>query len=289
MIGDIQVISIEDQAPSLWANHYMVNTVDSLAVYNLFAQVDSTLTIDEVTGIIRASSNKADHTLESAVTALGKLFVTGFTPRTGSEYDANRDNLYTDIDKITDELENISGLSIEVFATTDAEGKVTPFSPSAIETQARNNIAYRYALVNLNPFAVVGPDSMYDDFNQNGELDIFDPSTGDGQLSDKYLTYRTEMLSFLIEKSINDGANQSIIRFEDKASGEVVLQQGLNAPQLGVVFGSEQGEELNGTSFPDSRGDKFNDRLYGMGGNDTLLCGVLSAELTMSEAARCIQ
>ncbi|MDY0397715.1 MAG: hypothetical protein RBR03_03565 [Desulfuromonas thiophila] len=155
MIGDIQVISIEDQAPSLWANHYMVNTVDSLAVYNLFAQVDSTLTIDEVTGIIRASSNKADHTLESAVTALGKLFVTGFTPRSGSEYDTNRDDLYTDIDKITDKLANTSGLSIEVLATTDTEGNVTPFSPTAIETQARNNIAYRYALVNLNPFAVV--------------------------------------------------------------------------------------------------------------------------------------
>ena len=285
-VGAYDGIFIESAGFDTYGGHSCSQMTDSLAVYNLFSQVDASLTLSTITSLLETSANKADHTLESAVTALGKLFVTGFTPRTGSEYDSKRDDLYTDIDAISSILENTSGLSIEVLSTTDANGNVTPFSSSDIESNARTDIAYRYALVNLNPFAVVGAD--YSSFNQNGELDIFYPATGKGQLSTMYLVDRAEMLSFLIEKNINDGANQSIIRFEDKASGEVVLQQGLNAPQRSVVFGSEQGEELDG-SKPSAEqpyiGDNFNDRLYCMGGNDTLLCGVLSVELTMSEAA----
>ena len=278
-------IQIESNANPIH-NHSIVTLTDTLAVYNLFSQVDPSLSVDEATAILKTSAYTADHTLESAVTALGELFVTGFTSRTGSEYDTERDHLYIDIESINNVLGDTSGLSIEALSTTDTEGNVTPFSPYDIESNARTDIAYRYALVNLNPFAVVGAD--YSSFNQNGELDIFYPATGKGQLSTMYLVDRAEMLSFLIEKNINDGANQSIIRFEDKASGEVVLQQGLNAPQRSVVFGSEQGEELDG-SKPSAEqpyiGDNFNDRLYCMGGNDTLLCGVLSVELTMSEAA----
>ncbi len=67
-------------------------------------------------------------------------------------------------------------------------------SQSDIEAQARSDIAYRYALVNLNPFAVVGAD--YTNFNQEGELDIYNSATGVGQLSDNYLTYRARCFHF---------------------------------------------------------------------------------------------
>ena len=153
MFGSIQVVSIENQAPNLAANHYIAPLVDSLAVYHLFAQVDSSLSLNEMTGVIQVSADKADSKLESAVFALGNLLVSGFVPRTGSEYDTTHNDLYTDIETIIDALKNISGLSIEVFATTDAEGHSTPLSPSAIERHARNDgIAYRYALINLNSF-----------------------------------------------------------------------------------------------------------------------------------------
>ena len=113
------------------------------------------------------------------------MFVTGFTPRTGNDYDENRDHLYQDINTIQAVLGNISGLSIEVLVTTDAEGNVIPFSSSVIENQARTDIAYRYTLVNLNPFAVVGPDSIYSSFNQNGELDTYNSAAAQDQLSNE--------------------------------------------------------------------------------------------------------
>ena len=275
MFGSIQVVSIENQAPYLWANHYMVPLVDSLAVYHLFAQVDSSLSLNEMTGVIQASAEKADSKLESAVSALGNLLVSGFVPRTGSEYDTSHNDLYTDIETITNALENISGLSIEVLATTDAEGQSTPFSLSDIETQARTDIAYRYALVNLNSFAVVGSDAIYSRFNQNGELDIYNPSAGEGQLTDMYLTYRSEMLSLLIEKNIHD-YSESTIYFEDKATGEIVFRPELNAPlERTVVFGSEQGEELVGTGPTEDRPNQLDrdDFLFGMGG---AMCFILS-------------
>ncbi len=161
-------------------------------------------------------------------------------------------------------------LSLNILAGTDSEGNATPPYPYDLENLARTDIAYRYALVNLNPFVVVGAD--YSSFNQNGELDIYNPSTGEGQLTDLYLTYRSEMLSLLIEKNIHD-YSESTIYFEDKTTGEIVFRPDLNAPlERTVVFGSEQGEELEGSSPTDERpnqGDR-DDFLFGMGGNDTL-------------------
>lgn len=275
--GDVVPVFIEDQGiiggNLLIGNHSIAHLTDSLAVYNLFSQIEESLQFNAMTGLLETAAHKANHTLESAVTALGKLFVTGFTPRTSDEYDANRDNLYNDIESITGVLGDTSGFSIETLATTDTEGNITPLSPCDIETHARTAIAYRYALVNLNPFAVVGDDSLYTNFNQEGELDIFDPATGQGQLSDKYLTYRAEMLSFLIEKNINDGYNESTTFFEDKTTGETVFRPELSAPlERTVVFGSDQGEELEGTGPTLERptqGDR-DDFLFGMGGNDTL-------------------
>ncbi|MGB3211135.1 MAG: calcium-binding protein, partial [Desulforhopalus sp.] len=251
-----------------WYDAHRIGAItDALAVYNLFAQVDSALTIDNITGILKASSHIAIKSLESAVSGIGELFVATFKKLTGSEYDADRDQLYKDIQSITSTLPSVQNRSIEAFGTTDTDGLFTPFSPSEIENLARGEIAYRYALINLNPFAVVGAD--YTKFNQNGELDIYDPATGEGQLSDMYLADRADMLANLIVMNINDGYNESIVRFEDVESGISVLQPGLSAPQRNIVFGSNHGEEVNGTSLPYG-GDNFDDHLYGMGGDDQI-------------------
>ena len=70
-------------------NHSIAKLTDALAVYNLFATaapgLDSTEGLNTITAILQTSSSKADHTLESAVTALGELFVTEFDSRTGSD------------------------------------------------------------------------------------------------------------------------------------------------------------------------------------------------------------
>jgi len=261
-------IEVATEAQSWWGAHRISGLTDTLAVYNLFSQIDPSLTVAELSTILKTAADKADHTLESAVTSLGKLLVSGFSPRTENEYNTNRDYLYTDVNAIANEINSTSGLTIEAFATADEDGNITPLSASDLESLASTDIAYRYALANLNSFAVIG--ANYDRFNQDGELDRFDPATGIGQLSDRYLADRAGMLYHLITKNLYDGYNESIIRYEDKASGEVVVKPDLTAPQLSVVFGTDQADQLDGTQPSSQPGDNFNDRLYGMGGNDTL-------------------
>ncbi|MGN2393700.1 hypothetical protein, partial [Pelomicrobium sp. G1] len=54
-------------------------------------------------------------------------------------------------------------------------------------------LATRYALQALNPFALVGAD--YSAFNVKGELDLFDPATGNGDFTPHYLTDRADFLA----------------------------------------------------------------------------------------------
>jgi Ca2+-binding RTX toxin-like protein len=251
--------------------HKMAAVTDALAVCNLFALVDSKLTLDSITGILKASSHIAENSLESAVSKIGELFEAAFIKRTGNEYDgANRDQLYKDIEFIKSALANVSNLTIKALGATDTSGTFTPLSPSEIVNLAQGDIAYRYALKHLNPFAVVGAD--YTKFNQNGELDIYDPATGKGQLSYMYLADRADMLANLMVMNVNDGYNESVVRFEDMTSGEVVFHSDSQlVPQKTIVFGSDQGEEIHGQKASAEHpyiGDNFEDHLYGMGGDD---------------------
>ena len=249
--------------------HLMPAITDALAVANLYAQAQADLSIDTITAILKASSNIIEDSLESAVAALGNIFVNGFTQREGNEYDSDRDLLYQDTNDITGAIPKDVSMSISTFITSAADGSDISLPSSQIENIARGNIAYRYALVNLNPFAILGAD--YSKFNQNGELDVYSSQNPKGQLSNQYLLDRADMLTNLIVMNINDGYNESIIRYKDLASDITVLKPelALSAPQKSIVFGSEKGDTVEGTVIP-YRGDTFDDHLYGMGGNDTI-------------------
>ena len=183
--------------------HSMKAIADALAVYNLLANIDSNLTLDSITGILKASANIGEYSLESAVSSLGVLFDSDFNKRTGNAYNADRDQLYQDIKDITAIISNLPNQTINSFCTLDTEGNFIPLSASELDTQAHNDIAYRYALTNLNPFALIGVD--YDaKFNQNGELDLYSSATPNGQLSDNYLQDRADFLVQLLYENIND-------------------------------------------------------------------------------------
>ena len=249
---------------------------DSLAVYNLFAQVDSALSVETVTGILKASSNESDNTLEAAVSSLGELFMPGFTQRQGNAYNVNREELYTDLQTIAGALPDSSSMTITAFGTTNStDGTFTPFSPSQIETLARSDIAYRYALVQGNAFAVLNAD--YSQFDANGELDTYNPATGEGKLTNMYLADRSEMLAWKIQAAMTDadasatdpytGDGVPDVTFVDSKSGQSLylgnLPLGLDVDRQRILFGGSMADNLIG-------GTK-DDRLYGMDGNDTLV------------------
>lgn len=151
LVGTPITIQIESNADPIH-NHSIATLTDALAVYNLFASIDPSATVDTITSIFNSSAYAADRTLESAVSAVGELLLPGFTTRTGNEYNTDRDLLYSDLHDISAALE---GVNIELLVKTAADGTLTPFSPAEIENQAKGDIAHRYALVNLNPFAVL--------------------------------------------------------------------------------------------------------------------------------------
>ncbi len=276
--GDHQPIYIETGFGET-LGHGKDQMTDSMAVYDLFVRLDSRFsTMDigaffsELDSIFYSTENSREdaETLERVVNGLGNILVSDFSPITfplADSKDERRKALYEAIDSIKKAIQGKEGsYVIHTFAN---DGVVT--SESDIYDLALADIATRYALVHLNPFVLSGADVTYDDFNENGELDIYDGSN-DGQLSDNYLHDRSKFMSEFILIG-NDDVVTSIIEFEDLEQGVSFLQQGQPVPQYRIVFGGE-GDDLSikGTNLP-GIGENFNDHLYGMGGNDILQGG----------------
>mgnify|MGYP001343542512 CR=1 FL=1 len=70
-----------------------------------------------------------------------------------------------------------SGLSVQLLSEV---------APNGLAEYAKTDLAYRYALKELNPFVVFGVD--YDAaHNANGELELYNPETGQGELTEQWI------------------------------------------------------------------------------------------------------
>ena len=278
--GTSQKVFTESIDQNPYNAHLISPITDSLAVYDLFAKVDPSLDntngIKTITGLLKASSNVAENSLESAVSSLGELLVgAGFTKRIGSEYNTNRNQLYTDLQSITATLPPplLSGLSIKPFVTTLDNG-TDIFVPgnslaSSASADTPEGMGYRYALVKGNAFAVLSQNAtFYANFNQNHELDVYDATINpNGQITDSYLTDRSAYLSALLSENIADATlgSGTDVRYYDSVHGTMMESvSGIGGiPSKYVMFGSDKADpNLNGTDYVD--------HLYGMGGADTL-------------------
>ena len=129
----------------------------------------------------------------------------------------------------------------------------------------------------LNPFVVVGAD--YDRFNLAGELDLIDPDTGTGSLSDSWITDRSAMLAWFMKAATerNSLNSDDLVYMTNEISGygwdfaDRITGKSILVSQLGetpttqnhkVAFGGEKDDSI--------QGDLQNDRLYGGGGADTI-------------------
>jgi len=132
--------------------------------------------------------------------------------------------------------------------------------------------ALRYALRELNPFAVVGAD--YTAHNRHGNLNLYSIKNPYG-MTNTYLQLRTIMLagknvintdnSSMAVLSTNPESEEGWL-YEDKASEFSLLVQGKNSTDLSkphhVQFGADTIDEL--------KGSKLKDYLFGGGNIDTL-------------------
>ena len=147
--------------------------------------------------------------------------------------------------------------------------------------------AYRYALVNLNPFAVVGPDYSQQDIL--GELKLYDPETGTGNLTETYLKDRAAMLAWkikydsgerdkddigeLADKSYQDEWDSWTVpdnwKYTDATKVVTFTVDGWSSTDHQIAFGSYTADSFTGGDAQDHLYGGFgDDTLSGGGGND---------------------
>ena len=260
--------------------HSQKAVVDSLALHAVFGELDTSLKAAEVRGILRASANKDADSLESSLDGLRKLFLgsqVGLTKAPGADdTDATRESYY----------QNLGGLR-DSSAFTAWAGQLGVVSlqgrpADEINSLAKRDVSYRYALKELNPFAITGAPGLYDQSNANGELAVDDPATGEGALSNEWLKDRSQFLTWKIQKNTNDIPEDVALRRKDNGAESYLYTDktlknslgqdysirvtgGTGAQQINISFASDEGNALTGGNYAD--------RLYGAKGKDTLAGG----------------
>lgn len=244
-------------------NHSQQVLTDSLALYNLFATLDPNVSSKAITDILKAASNKAPDTLETALADVGKIF-----NKTYPAAATDRDTLYTNLYDLQGILK---GTSAGLLTVTSFASK----SVAELTSLAQSDIATRYALKELNTFAISGDDGLYQQFNAQNELDLYDPETGKGAMSEQWLKDRAV---FALDKALANTADASILSSSEnwtltdkKTNYSISLTNGNWSLSSQLVFADDKGGTLSGGYTADHLyGGTGNDTLSGNGGSDYL-------------------
>lgn len=251
--------------------HSLTLIVDSLAVQELFQSVAPTLTQAEIEAIVAASSNQTasgfvgisgtaeGNSLENALDALGKLFVPNYTPTPSGRQTGDfgslefRNPFYQHLTAVQTALNGHTYQIISLVGQPIETIKGHALLPDATGT------AYRYALKELNPFVVLGADHAQ--FHNPGDLDLYDPETGNGSITMEYLRDRAMFLENKLEVNhANASGAFSSTYFKDSQSG---YELGFSVGFPKIIFGDETDETISGSLV-------FADRLYGGDNADTI-------------------
>jgi Ca2+-binding RTX toxin-like protein len=263
------------QSGSFGTTHSITLLVDSLALMELFQQVDGTLEQTTIEGIFAAASNQTGsgivglaglaegNSLENALDVLGKIVVLGYTPTSFGR----QTNDFGSLTFRNPFYANLEAVRAAVSTQTYQIASFATKSSSEIYAAARNadppGLAYRYALQALNPFAVVGAD--YTTHNpagpDGGPLDLYDAQTGRGTWTALALIDRAELLAKRLAYNLSDGGEvPTDTHFQDLQTG---FEAGSTSSTNEVIFGDDRvGDVLSGHT-----GD---DHLYGRDGADTI-------------------
>lgn len=269
--------------------HSQKSVVDALALYSVLGALDPNLKAGDVRDIVRASANRDADSIESSLDGLRKIFlgpqIAATKPSGAEDTDSTREVFYQNAGELR------QSAAFQAWAGQLSVVSLTTRSAEEVISLAQNDVSYRYALKELNPFAITGAPGLYDQCNVNGELAVYDPAAGQGALTNEWLQDRARFLGWKNQKNINDIADDvSILRkdngvesylYTDKTLknsqgqdysirvvGGNVLQQ---SDPIRISFASDQGDALSGGNYADHLyGGKGKDTLAGGDGNDFL-------------------
>lgn len=267
-------------------SHVLAPLTDSLALQALIAGMDVRFdaaadpTLARLHGLIASASGEIETSEERLIEALYEVFL-GTTKRllvsdavgpadnplwTGQGSLAAREDAHAAMLEIRDAARD---RSVSIVDTTQLAAAELAVRARAV---GDTGVAMRYALRQLNPFAVDGAD--YSRRMRDGALDRYDPVVGSGALSDAWIEDRAAFLAwknaaYAQDRLLVAGAQDRVfddielgIRIEISTAVDTQGQAAHAERSRHTVFGSDRGEAFGG-------GD-LDDQLYGMGGRDRL-------------------
>ncbi|MDH3872442.1 MAG: lipase family protein, partial [Gammaproteobacteria bacterium] len=166
LYGSVQPVYIEDNGPL--DNHSIKYLSDALAVYRLFEQLQGDISIGTVSSILQASvSVTAEHSsLEETLNSVARLFGQTLSWSAG-DADQYRNDLYANISSLETVIAPAAGgLVVTGLVGQDASTLLARANPAV-----GGAIEFRYAIQELNPFAVSGDVSLYAAASVDGYLD----------------------------------------------------------------------------------------------------------------------
>ena len=270
-------VLMEDQTSSsvspkeVSLNHSQASLTEALAVFDLLARIKPSVTIADGAEILRAASDNPGGMLEGVINPLLELF--GKAPIAAKN--ATRDQLYQAIAELYLHVPRPGepgAMTLESLASKDA---------SALQILAETDTAVRYALKEMNPFAVGGVD--YSQFDGDGALTMFNPASGSGEITNEWIRDRSEMLHWHLVRNLDDvlgdlpNMGGEALQFVERTvvNGKVEEQRmrvGVSvSPPRTLAFGSERADDWTGSGHADSLyGGGGDDRLTGLAGDDYL-------------------
>ena len=267
-------------AASVSSNHSVVNSADGLAITELLATIDPRYSLSPNLAkiLFDAAANVPGQGYESLLDGLRKVFLGPnivTTPINDGTDPASRNPLYINIENLKGKISTGGPGQFVVDSLVDKSSSALKILAS---DSSMNGIAYRYSLRELNSFVVLSAD--YSQNNQNGELDLNDPTTGKGTVTTQYLNDRAAMLTVVNKRNIADipysqiqtGAGFSQQLFND-ISKSIIIRNGVGTDdqRQQFIFGDGTDRTISGGGTSDHLyAGRGNDTLNGLGGDDYL-------------------
>lgn len=285
--------------------HGMSEFADALAVCDLLAFIDPTLELGDASAILAAAAGypNNDTSLEGIIETLSEIVLgdDGSIEDREAMYErmlALRQSIQQRTNppaNLSFRIESLVGDAYSLAGSAAAEG------PSAGAA-----LAYRFALSQLNPFAVfvtdaqgnvdqAGTAALYSDHAST--LSLYDTETGQGTLTTTYLRQRSTYFGHVLEANTADDVDGLLLPasgggviFEDRTTGSILRITAAGPDRSlfrNVIFGADNPlvvEPIEGGSLEDYLfGGVGSDVLIGNSGNDYLEGGAGADQLRGEE------
>nr|WP_318297820.1 hypothetical protein [Pseudomonas cichorii] len=242
---------------------------ESLMVQALFEKIDSSASVLLLNSILSGAVSQRGTALETTLAKLSDLLSGDMRSQTTPYPEDERGPLYIAIKEVEVKLD---GLSLAGAMVRD----LTSYSAEDLELLIRSDVAYRYAALKGNSFAVVSGE-LYSTIAESADLSLRSLSSMSGEVTDQWIRDRSKYLAYKFSankegKVFIEDQGGEIITFNDYSGGgnEVLnLNYGFEFLRSQVAFGGINDDSFSGGGNADQfYGGAGNDTIVGLDGND---------------------